>query len=100
MEENPREYKTRFLARSRTSKKYVPRLVESIGRLGLPGQGSGSITMRSTLKISCPIPPVWKKSSRIVAVACAAIAELTQRASSIRHFGNGGTFQRLFQATE
>ena len=56
---NPREYRSRFVARSRTSNKYLPKFVSSTVFCGLPGHGAGSITTLSTLKISRVAVPVW-----------------------------------------
>ena len=58
IELNPREYRMRPLAASATSKKYLPRLVVSRGRDGLPGHGSGSRTTRSRLNRSSFALPV------------------------------------------
>ena len=60
MEAKPRENRSRFVRRSRTSKRYLPRFVSSMARAGWPGQGRGSTTSRSRLKRSSVALPVWK----------------------------------------
>ncbi len=70
------------MARSRTSKRYLPRFSSSSGRSGLPGNGSGSSTTRSRAKRSSVALPVWKTSTRSVrgvGAGAAAIASARRR---------------------